>query len=185
MRGNIQHFMNFTDIILSPAALKSRGKHSTFHELYWHYPITSCKTVRTALFGLKPAAWTNPLHTQKITNPFSKFISLKALPSERSKKKIFLKMEKRRGKKLAERSTDQRGSWRWPCCPPTARSRRTGSRPWPWTCRSCLPSAPSPCGWCPWSSPAPSPTCWTLPPASLSRSLKQDGVTWLVMETAS
>ena len=26
MRGNIQHFMNFTNIILSPAALKSWGQ---------------------------------------------------------------------------------------------------------------------------------------------------------------
>ena len=53
--GNIQHFMNFTDIILSPAALKSWGKHSIFHELYWHYPITSCIEVMRETFNI---SWT-------------------------------------------------------------------------------------------------------------------------------
>ena len=93
MRGNIQHFMNFTDIILSPAALKSWGETLNISWTLLTLSYHQLQDTQDSTLWVKPAAWTNPLCTQKIMNPFSKFISLKALPSKKIKIKLKIKKE--------------------------------------------------------------------------------------------
>ena len=89
-------------------------------------------------------------------------------------KSIKIQQSKRSKRRNLGWSTHQRDSWQWPCCPPEVHQHHTGSRPWPWTCMSCPPSAPWRCGWCRRSSLEPSPKCWSPLLASLSRSLKGD-----------